>query len=1087
MKPTAICLLLVCLMIWNRVEAQTVSLSFNQSPIDSVFNAIQNQSKFTFFYKPGWLELARPVTIHVEDYPLLEAVELIFSNQDFTFVLSGRIFTIVSKNDAPQNFPSPPLLITGKITGDNDMPLRANIQVQGTSTGTTADSNGYFKLNAPVKNAVLSISHIGYQPVIVKAEAGQPLLNISMEVEPRSLDEVVKKGYTISSRRNNLGTVTRITTEEIGRQPVNNFLAALEGRTPGVTIVQNGGLPGAEFSVQIRGQRSIGTSPFSLPPNSPLFIIDGVPFLSSSETLIQRTNLSAYSPFSTIDPSDIESIEILKDANSTSIYGSFGANGVVLITTKKPKYGKTSVDLNMYTGIGKITRAPDYMNTQQYLQMRREAFANDGAIMSDANAYDLLRWDTTRYTNWKDLLIGGTSHLSNLHLRISGGTQKTNFTASAGYNRESTVFPLDFGKTLVSFSIQLTHTSDDDKFELSIISSYGNDRSRLPFRDITEDIKLTPNAPSPFNIDGTLKFSENGIPFANPFTSLYQPTNFTMERLTTSTRVSYKIFPWLQAKTNMGYSTITGNQESFFPIASQDSATNPTAYATYGNSRNVTWIVEPQIELNRNLFYKAKLKILAGTSFREQSGRSDLTNAYGYPNDYYMESRQNPASLVYATDKKIYRISSAYGLINFNWNRKYMIEATWRRDGSSRFGPEKQFASFGSIAGGWIFSNEKFIQQLFPFISYGKLRASYGTTGNDQIGDYQFLDVWVSTLVPFPVSSFKPSRLYNNDYSWELHKSFDLGFDLGLFDDRIMLSAIWNKSRTGNQLIGVTLPTQTGFSSILENFDALVQNSNIEAELSTSNINNKQFKWKTSFNISLPKNKLVKFPGLASSNYGAAYNIGSPLNLAWRYRVAGVDPATGIYRILDKNNNVIDMTNQLPSLEDLVPVATYNPRFYGGLQNSFQIGNWQIELLFQFVKQKGLNQIAFGSTSAGFIPINQTLDLLQHWQKPGETSMYQQYTQSVISPAYLAAYFYEMSDATVSDNSFIRLKNASVSYKLPGKWMRRASATDCSLYVQGQNLATFTSCKSYDPENVTINPTGLPPLKIFTIGIHASF
>lgn len=1084
-KQTAICLLAACMLFSAAVSGQnpTITLLHKDVPLETIFKEIEKQTNntYTFFYDSTWLIKAHRVSIEGTAIPLEKVLDICFENQPFKYAKSGTIITIISKNPRP-----PGILIKGRVTGADSMPLRANIQIQGSTRGVTADENGYFEIESIGKNTMLWVSHIGYVTNPVKAGTDEPILQIRLQIEEKYLDEVIRKGFTNSSRRYNLGTITKITAEDIEKQPVNNLFAALQGRVPNMLINQRGGLPGATFTVQIRGQRSIGASPGQFSANSPLIIIDGVPFLSPSETLIQRSEhfATAYSPFSTIDPADIESIEILKDANATSIYGSYGANGVILITTKKPTAtGRTSINVNMYAGWARITRAMDYMNTQQYLKMRREAFENDQESMTNANAYDLLVWDTIRNIDWKKELIEGTAHMSNAHIRLSGGSEKTQFTASVGHNRESTVFPVDHGKWLSSLSFQLFHTTK--KLEFAVASSYGFDKSHLPNRDPANYLDLPPTSPYPLDSSGHLVFREQGIPIANPYIFLYQPTKLTMERLTVSTRLNYKILPWIHMKANMGSTVITGNEKSLFRISTQDPEVLPReGRAIFGSTKSRNWIVEPQIEFLPNKQSRHKIKGLIGTSFREQIATSNLINAIGYDDDAMIESWFNARDHVFSNEKKQYRVYSAYGLINYNLDNKYIFEATARRDGSSRFGPDKQFACFASGAAGWIFSNEDFVRTILPFISYGKIRASYGTTGNDQIGDYQFLDIWVSTQGP----GFRPGRLYNNDYSWELHKSFDIGLDIGLFNDRIFLSGTWNRSRTGNQLIGVTLPTQTGFDNVLMNFPGLVQNKNTEIELNAKIIKGKNFKWNTSLNISIQRNKLLKFPGLDSSNYKYNYRIGFPLNLVLGYRTDGIDPVTGVYRILDKKGDLIDIPNNFPSEDDRVPIGTYNPDYFGGLQNSLEYRNWQLDFLFQFVKQKGLDPIIAKSQYAGALALNQTVDLLQRWQQQqlNPSASYQQYTQSTITAASVAGYFYASSDASITDASYIRLKNLSLSYTLPAAWSKKLKITNASLYVQGQNLLTITSYKGHDPESGSINPYGLPPLKILAVGIRAS-
>jgi TonB-dependent starch-binding outer membrane protein SusC len=1099
MRLTAILVLTACLQLFAvssaHAQKQTITLSFKEAPLETVMADIRKQTGVDFMYDVEWLKFARKVTIDIKDVPLWTALDSVFANQPFTYAITGSpatgsIITIISKGLLQKPPPAPRKIsdINGKVTNINDVPLEgATVIIKGTATGTTTDATGSFMLKDVSRSEILEVSYVGYLPLEIKASKIADL-PIRLEINPLDLEAAVTTGYTTNTRRNTLGTSTKINSRDISNMPINNPLAALHGRVPGMVVTQRGGMPGAGFDVQIRGQRSIGTSAGVLPPNSPLFVIDGVPFLTSSENLTQRSQIVANSPFSTINPADIESIEILKDANATSIYGSLGANGVVLITTKKARQGKTMVDVKMYTGWGRVTQLLDYMNTGQYLEMRREALANQGLPINEINAPDLVLWDTTRHTDWKKILLEGSSRLSNAHIRLSGGSASTQFTASIGVNHETTVFPESFGKTLISASMQASHTSENKKLEYIMAASFGSDQSKLMYTDPTYYINyVSPNTPYPLDSNGKLVFSENGLDISNPYSFLKQPYEVTMERLTTSFKVNYKPFEWLQFRTNLGYSNIIGDEYVGVPIASKNPATNPTGEASFGQSKSRNWIVEPQVEYTQRLWKKGKLKTTIGTSFREQISKSYLTNGIGYTNDAVIRSPDGAGSRESFNEFKKYRIHSIYGVMNFSWDHKYLAEITGREDGSSRFGPRRQFGHFGSVAAGWIFSNEKFMNNL-PWITYGKFRASYGSTGNDQIGDYEFFDTWLRTTYDYQITGYRPTKLYNNEFRWERNKSIDISLDLRLFKDKYLLSAVWNQSKTTNQLISYQLPSQSGFTTVLRNSPGSVRNRNIEIELTAIHADKTNFKWSTSLNIAIHKNRLLYFPDLLTSSYGNTLVINQPLNLVWGYRTTGVNPITGMYRILDRNGNVIDIPNGvLPKVEDMSPIGSHAPNYYGGLQNSIQVNNWKLDFLFQFAKQKGANNLPDIGQYAGFTQYNMPIALINRWRKPGDVAPYQQYTPNEGTLAYKHAYYYGFSEDVLVDASFIRLKNISVSYSLSPKLLKKLKINSCSVFMQGQNILTISSYKgSNDPESGTINPRGLPPLKIIVFGIQAS-
>lgn len=1068
---------------------QTVTLSRKNASLQSLLKEINEQTGIGYLYESRWLARSVKVTIKVKNEPIISVLDKCFAEQPFSYVFSGHSITFVERTISDRNIDSS-IIVTGTITNQRKGPLPgAYVMIKDMLVGTTTDSAGHFEIVVPGLQSLLEISFVGYNPQTIRIDNKQPLLIVLAE-KPTYLEEVITQGYTTTQRKMSLATITKIKYEEINRQPVNNPLGTLQGRVPGLLVTQKSGLPGSGYSFLARGQRSIGISADNLPSNSPLFIIDGIPFLNSSEVMTQRTGIiSAFSPFSTINPADIESIEVLKDANATSIYGSLGANGVILITTRKPNAGKPSIDINMYTGFGKITRSLDFMTTKEYVEMRREALMNDGETATPLNSPDLF-WDTTRYINWPEKLIGGTAHVSNAHIRMSGGSATTQVSGSIGYNKESTVFPGDFYKSLLSASLQVIH-QQSKKLDIVYSTSYGFDKNYFPSRDLTQYISSLPNMAPPYGPNGALVFREDEVSTGNPMQFVHQPVQVSMERITGSVKLNYKFFPWLHAKANLGYNSLTTTEHIRIPMTSQDPDLLPTPsrLAVFAGSKMKSLIAEPQLEFIQNTFTKGKIKALIGTSFRDQTGTSNTVTGSGYTNDENMGSIAAAASILASNEKRQYRLHSIYGLLNYVWDNKYLTEVTARRDGSSRFGPDRQFANFASFAAGWIFSNEKFFQDAFPIISFGKLRISYGTTGNDQIGDYQFLDTWISTQYPYPNQTspgVRPVRLYNNDYQWELQKSTDIGLDIGLLNDKVFISSVWNQGHTSNQLISYSLPGQAGFGGVLRNFPAVVQNRNIEFQVKTILADKQNFKWNTNFNISLQRNKLIKFPGLESTAYGRIFRIGQPLNLKLGYLSDGVDPATGVYKILYPDGTPIDIPNTLPTEKDRVIIGSFDPKFFGGFENSMQYKNWRFDLHFYFVKQQGFNQITSQSIPAGFLPYNQPRDVLNNWQKPGENASYQLYTQNSSSPAYYAAFYYSQSSAIISDASFIRLKNLSVSYNLRYEWIRKLKMSSCNLYVHAQNLLTLTSYKGNDPENGTINQAGLPPLKMVTFGIQAS-
>lgn len=1072
MKTVPILLFVFCLQVSAKTYSQEITLSLSNAKLETVFKEIQKQTHYRFVYTKEQLEISNKVNLEVKKENLETVLQLCFSEQPLTYVVEDRfiIIRMKEKADVKKNSLHEQQDIGGKIINEQGEPLAGvTITVKGTTKGTASNENGEFILKDVAPDAILIISSVGYQTQEIRLQ-GRTNITVQLKIVVSSLDETVVIAYGTTTKRLNTGSVGKVTAAEISRQPVSNPLATLQGRVPGLFVTQINGLPGSNFKVQLRGQNSIQQG------NDPLFIIDGIPFISGN--LTQFSGISANNPFNTINPLDIESIEVLKDADATAIYGSRGANGVILITTKKAKETQTTVDFQFYTGWGKITRMVDFMNTDQYIRMRREAFINDARTPALSTAYDFLAWDTTRYTDWKKLLIGGTARSTNANIRFTGGNAYTRFSFASNFYRETTVFPKELGNNRVSLFVTASHKSSDSKFNIQFTGNYGFDKSNLAPQDITSLINLPPNAPSPFDSTGKLNWREGGFGFNNPFGVLKQEYNGTSERLTSNAAFSYKLSHQLSLKTSFGYNTIGFEETSFTPIASQDPANNPKGLAIFGKTNSKSWIIEPQADYKTQIGSKGTLQVLAGSTFQQTINQSTSMVGAGYTNDALIKSISGAASVSNSNGYAQYRYQAVFGRVNYNWGNKYLLNITGRRDGSSRFGPGKRFANFGAAGMGWIFSNEKFIGAK-SFLSYGKLRFSYGLTGNDQIGDYKYLDVYASTQYPYQgVPSLTPTQLFNDQYSWEQIKKIEAGLELGFMKNRLLLTLSWYRNRSDNQYVFTNLPGQTGFTGITQSFPGIVQNKGIEIECKSMNIKMNNLEWATAFNITIEGNKLLEFPGLSTSSYAGNYIIGKPLSNFQGFQYMGVNEQTGVYQFEDLNRDGIINTT------DRKYIGTQNPDFYGGLQNEFRYKKWKLDFFFQFVKQLGKHPIYASFNRPGVIA-NQSIDAINRWQQPGDNSPYQRYTRTPGNSAYIAGSLITNSSAALTNASFVRIKNLSFSYEIIRKKNNKLLFKQCLVFIRMQNVFTITKYAGADPENQTT--TGLPPLRMITTGLNINF
>ncbi len=1093
MRLTAMLMLIAFLHVSGNTAGQTVTLSFRDAPIQKVFREIIRQAHVSILYDEKLFKDAAPVTIDVQNASLDEVLKICLRDQPVQFRMEENTIRIEKQipSQPASDATSPPIDIHGRVTDSLGNPLSGvSVTVKGGKTGTSTDANGNFTLYGVNENATLIFSNVGYEQQVFKLKGKNDIV-ISLKSHSTSLTEVVvNKGYYNSTQALNTGDVSIVTGDEINKQPVSDPILALEARVPGLYIQQASGAPGAYSAIQIRGQNSIENG------SDPLYIVDGVPFGATSltSTVIGGGMVGfpvpgknalglGLSPFNSLNPADIESVVVLKDADATAIYGSRGANGVILITTKKGKAGNTKLDVNVYSGAGKVTQMLPLLNTPQYLQMRHEALANDGLSPNPNEDYDLTAWDTTRYTDWQKVLIGNSAPFTNAQVSLSGGTSSTQFVVGVGYSSQGVVFPGSYSDKKASGYINLTHFSNDGRFHLQITTNYVNDNNNLPGSDFSGQIILAPDAPPVRNPDGTLNWAPaNGSAYSwiNPLAQTLENASAKTFNLIDNLSLSYEVLPGLKVKANLGYNQIQMDQTIITPIS-----VYPPSYSSYsflrknafGTTANKTWIIEPQITYDRKIF-DGELNVLVGSTFQENEQNSIAQVARGFSDDVLIENPALASTVnIVGNSSTIYHYNAIFARLGYTWKGKYLLNLTGRRDGSSRFGPGKQFGNFGAVGAGWIFSREQFVSDHLSFLSFGKLRGSYGITGSDQIGDYQYLSTYTSNYSTYQgLTGVIPNNLANPDLAWEQVKKLEGGIELGFFKDRVLATASYFQNRSSNQLVGYVLPNVTGFNYIEKNLPATVQNTGWEITLNTINVKSKKFLWSSSFNISVPRNKLIAFPNLESSADNYVYAVGQPLSIQYVFHSTGVDTQTGLYSFATKDPNGPDYP------QDLIVSKPITQSYYGGFGNSFSYGNFQLDFLFQFVKQLGHNYLWAIGDPPGHFNANQPDYVLSRWQEKGDLTNVEKFS-SEYGPADVAYQNLQNSDAAISDASFIRLKNLAFSYSLPTATTRKAGLQTVRIYIQCQNLLTFTGYKGLDPETQGLN---LPPLRMFTGGIQVS-
>ncbi|MEC4115091.1 SusC/RagA family TonB-linked outer membrane protein, partial [Myroides pelagicus] len=927
------------------------------------------------------------------------------------------------------------------------------------------------------KGQTLVFSMIGFKDYSIVYN-GQSIVNVTLKQDTSTLDEiVVNAGYYSVKDRERTGGIARVTAKDIELQPVTNPLQALQGRAPGVNITNITGITGGGIDIEIRGQNFMGNK--STGRNAPFYVIDGVPFMSqplgmNNGNLSSETLANNISPLNAINPNDIESIEILKDADATAIYGSRGANGVVLITTKKGTQSKTSFTVSSSTGFSKIPKFIDMMNTQQYIKMREDAYANAGREIP-ANAYDINgTWDRSRHTNWQKELIGDTATMQEVSLGVRGGNEFSNFNISYAHSENTTIYPTDKGYKRNSFLASYNYKSKNNKLSINSSTTYSNQSNNLPTIDLTKSaLTLAPNAPALYNEDGSLNRENNT--WINPLSKLVSTYENKTSTIVLNSNISYEILKNLFSKINVGYTTNQFEERKLMPHTMYNPAANLTSEVSesfLSNQNHNSFILEPQLNY---IFSKNKhvINTLIGFSYQQTDAEALRLSGKNFTSNAFIKNiGAAKEKIIYPVAKNQYKYTSIFTRINYTHDSKYFINLTARRDGSSRFGNDYKFGNFGAIGAAWIFTEEDFAKSI-PWLSFGKLRTSYGLTGSDNIGDYAYLDTYSVGQLYNGIPTLKPTALYNPNYKWEKTKKFEIATELSFLNNRINTTIAYYNNRSSDQLVGITLPTTTGFSSITSNSPATVENKGWEFSISSQNVKSNNFTWNSNFNISFSKNRLISYPGLEEGTESSYYVIGMPIHITKLYKYEGLDSQTGNFLFKDYNDD--GKINP----EDKQYVADLTPQFFGGLQNTFTYKNFSLDFLFYFIKKDNYNINRY-YTPPGANMTNLPSIMTDYHSESNPNASYM--PANVANPNNILLQPYRESTAIISDASYIRLKNLAISYSLKIPKLKIDSA---KIYLQGENLWTITSYKGMDPEFISFG--GIPPLRVFSFGAQLTF
>ncbi len=989
--------------------------------------------------------------------------------------------------------------ITGKVTDEKGLPLSgASVLVKETGTGNITNKDGEFNitLNATAKTLVISFQGYSDQEVALSKKDNY---NIKLALQDKNLDEVVVVGYQAMKKKEVTGAIARVSGKEIENLPVQTLDRAMQGRAAGVVVQANNGIPGGSVNVRIRGVGSITAG------NVPLYIVDGVQ-MNTDEI---STNLTQSNPLAFLNINDIESIEVLKDAAASAIYGAKAANGVVLITTKKGKGGKTQFTLNTYYGEASPLNYLNVLNSAQYYQLRYEAYINQNSTnpnyspataktnaLADLGLAATFPLDSIQYLpsyDWQRDAVYQKGTTRNVDISMSGGNEKTNFYLSASYNKQDAIVKsVNFSRGTLFSSVRHTVNSKvniESSINLSTLyqnAPYsGAGGVTTAFGSPTYAASLMVPINPIFNPDG----SYYGMPGSgqNFLGSFNQNVLATMElntrwrrtnQLVGNLAVNYEIMRGLR------YRGLVGIDYRQLQNFSYGDPRLPDNYNVGGNAFqesqwNVNFITTHTLSYLKN-FKGHSINVLAGTEYTSNVNDGLSANAQVFPSYEFRTINSAAVPLAAGGFWTANKTFSLFGKINYDYQKKYLLTFTLRRDGSSRFGANNLFGTFPSVSAGWNMVNESFMKKQ-DLVSDLKLRLSYGQNGNNQIGNFDSKGLYgASTRVYSGSSALTPSQLANPDLKWEVREEWNAGLDFGFLKNRIVGSIDVYKRMNRDLLLNRPLYATTGFASVSQNLGS-VQNKGIELSLRTINFDG-EFKWRTSFNIAFQQNRVTGlYDTLQFLPSDASIRIGESLGSNFTTKYAGVNPATGRAMWYDINGNI----TYSPLAADRVIYGSSLPKQVGGLSNTFSYKGFTLDVFFNYeygrVNTEGLyfRMIDLSRLS------NTLADVFaRRWQNPGDIT-------DVPRPNNGAA---EARGANFTGGSrsffkqdYIRLKQVSLSYDLQPAVTKRLGLSAARFYVQGVNLWTYTDWPGYDPEFSGDSRGLVPQSKNITVGLTLGF
>ncbi|MDX3916750.1 MULTISPECIES: TonB-dependent receptor [Olivibacter] len=1098
------------------ILAQKVSLNQKNATVAQLLVNIEQQTGYTFFYRKNDIELMKPLNVSLQNVSVETALNYIFKDQPCSFQIKDKLIVLQKRlvnNEPEQLLQQQEHTVSGTVTDSSGMPIPSvSVLIKGSTKGTSTNTDGVYQIKVNPGQALV-FRAIGFQEKEMQV-GEEARIDVVLDASFEGLEEVVVVGYGSQQRRDVTGSVAPISMENVRGQAISSPDQALTGQVSGVNVSTSNGTPGGGPRIQVRGIGAIGAG------SEPLYVIDGFPIPSSSG---QQSN-----PMSALNPQDIASMTVLKDASATAIYGSRGANGVIIITTKQGSSGKPNIQLSASTGLQEVpqTGRPDLMNGQEFAQWRKEAIMDkirfeEGREPTLEDVPEIYRNPELigEGTNWFDE-VTRVAPMTDLNLSVSGGTEKIKTYISAGYfNQEGVMLNTGFDRFSLRTNVD-ANLSDRFKVGLNVSPSLTYTRGGVRGQGRDEGFDIASPIPSVYNPDGSYNAyiqspGTFGVP--NPVMVLNETTNKASRiKLLMNTYAEYSILKNLRFKTTFNVDYEDGNSEYFRPsiLGNQNAAPPSVPSGRFIQSKYLNWLNENTLNYDLNTDNGHSLTALVGFSVQSQKNQSADFTGNQFPDDD-IETLNAAARITGGTDKSDWSLISYLARANYAYLDKYLVTATVRSDGSSRFGSNNRWGVFPSLALGWRISNENFLKDV-PWLNELKVRASYGFTGNFNIGNYSYMSnigtndyVFNGTLASGRVMN----TLGNPNLGWEKMRELNTGIDFVGFDNRLTFSVDYYHRNTQDLLLNVEIPESSGFSTVTENRGDVL-NQGLELGINSVNIAKDHFSWSTNINVSFNRNKVLALGRSSDPIYSGTSSegnptnitkIGSPVGMLFGYVVEGIyqneadlerypsfpGAIPGNMRFKDVNGD-----GQITPVEDFDVIGNPYPDFTWGVTNTLKYKQFDFRVLV--VGSVGAEMLRATNFYTGNIDgvFNVRKEIADRWRSPEQPGSGRVPTTNGTGRGRVM--FRDTHSYSVEKTDYAWIRNITLGYTLPNGIGKNKFIQQVRLYGTVQNAFLFTGY-SGNPEGTNYNreDTGAlvpgidysnyPVPRIFTLGANLSF